>query len=52
MLMLFFQFQGKDLRLLLEKDNLKLVEVQTNKILLVQPVSKMRVWGAGREEQR
>ncbi|XP_046852153.1 amyloid beta precursor protein binding family B member 1-like isoform X2 [Xenia sp. Carnegie-2017] len=42
---------GKDLRLLLEKDNLKLVEVQTNKILLVQPVSKMRVWGAGREEQ-
>ncbi|XP_028405672.1 uncharacterized protein LOC114528243 [Dendronephthya gigantea] len=43
---------GKDLRLLLEGDNLKLVDCQTKAILLVQPISKMRVWGAGRDEQK
>ena len=44
-------FKGKDLRLLLDTDNLKLVDYK-QEILLVQPISKMRVWGAGREEQK
>ncbi|XP_078369271.1 uncharacterized protein LOC144653202 isoform X2 [Oculina patagonica] len=44
--------EGKDIRLLLEGDTLKLVEPRTKITLLVQPVSKMRVWGVGKEDQR
>ncbi|XP_029206013.2 uncharacterized protein LOC114969842 isoform X3 [Acropora millepora] len=44
--------EGKDIRLLLEGDALKLVEPHTKDTLLVQPVSKMRVWGVGKEDQR
>ena len=51
MLICFFLFQGKDLRLLLVGDALKLVDAQTKATILVQPISKMRVWGAGRNEQ-
>lgn len=40
------------MRLLLEADALKLVEPRTKDTLLVQPVSKMRVWGVGKEDQR
>ena len=45
-------FQGKDIRLLLEGDTLKLVEPRNKITLLVQPVSKMRVWGVGKEDHR
>lgn len=44
--------EGKDIRLLLEGDVLKLAEPRTKATLLVQPVSKMRVWGIGKEDQR
>lgn len=44
--------EGKDIRLLLEGDTLKLAEPRTKATLLVQPVSKMRVWGVGKEDQR
>ncbi|CAH3148912.1 unnamed protein product [Porites lobata] len=44
--------EGKDIRLLLEGEALKLVEPRTKVPLLVQPVSKMRVWGVGKEDQR
>ena len=38
--------------MLLEGDTLKLAEPRTKATLLVQPVSKMRVWGVGKEDQR
>lgn len=44
--------QGKDIRLLLEGDTLKLAEPRTKNTMLIQPVSKMRVWGVGKEDQR
>ncbi|XP_032226738.2 uncharacterized protein LOC5502580 isoform X2 [Nematostella vectensis] len=44
--------EGKDIRLLLEGDTLKLVEPRNKVTLLVQPVSKMRVWGVGKEDHR
>ncbi|KAK3744142.1 hypothetical protein QZH41_017960 [Actinostola sp. cb2023] len=44
--------EGKDIRLLLEGDTLKLVEPRNKITLLVQPVSKMRVWGVGKEDHR
>ena len=45
-------FQGADIKLVLEGEILKLVELKTKKILHTQPIAKMRVWGVGRVETR
>ena len=46
------QCQGKDIKLVLEGETLKLVEAKTKEVLCVQPIAKMRVWGVGRTETR
>eukprot|EP00794_Sanderia_malayensis_P007535 gene7535-8372_t len=44
--------EGKDIKLILEGESLKLVEPKSKALLLVQPIAKMRVWGVGKEDQR
>ena len=51
-LKIYFLIQGKDIKLILEGESLKLVEPKTKTVLLVQRIVKMRVWGVGKEDQR
>ena len=44
--------QGEDMKLVLEGETLKLVEAKTKRVIHVQPIAKMRVWGVGRIETR
>lgn len=44
--------EGADIKLILEGETLKLLEPKSKKVLHVQPIAKMRVWGVGRVETR
>jgi len=44
--------EGKDIKLILEGESLKLVEPKSKALLVTQPIAKMRVWGVGKEDQR
>ena len=48
----FMFSKGKDIKLILEGESLKLVEPKSKALLVTQPIAKMRVWGVGKEEQR
>ena len=47
-----YLFQGKDLYMDLDSENLTLIDPQDMTVLNVQPIQSIRVWGVGRDNGR